>query len=573
MTLIRKMQVFLFASALLAAAVWLMAWLGLSGLIGASPGSAPPSPQALSSLRDTVFWCGLAASALALGLGAAASTGLGSRLRSLNALLAKAGAEAEAPAGSVSDGGFAPLEERLMRLLAERASLRDKAVALESEARSLAEERDLALERAAQARRSADNARKQGMSGAAGTIRTVVGAIQDVAGKLSAEVGKAGRGARLQAEMVLEASGAVEQLDATVLDAARNAARAADLAAQARQRAENGAQVVEGVVASISEAYGRTQELKGVVEDLGGQAQAIGRIMTVISDIADQTNLLALNAAIEAARAGEAGRGFAVVADEVRKLAEKTMQATREVGAVIEAIQSGAHGAVTGMEHAASEVERATEQARHSGAALGEIVSIVEDTADQVRAIATAAEQQSAMSVQIGRTVSHVRETSGETLDGMGHCEQGIESLLAQVGELANLNSVFTLLGRGVVQELVETLATSEEMASLDRARMEALLVRAMRQNAFLELAYATDATGVQVVGNIGQGGRIDASAVGQNWNSRPWFAGAMRDKDINISEVYTSTASDAPCITVSRPVTTPRGDIIGVLALDVNLK
>ena len=566
MTLMRKMQVFSIVSALFTASVWLVAWLGLSGATEAASGSGQTSSFALSSLKDTVFWCGLAAVALSLGLGAAFSMGLGSRLRALGALLSAAG---ESPGGDELAG----VERALARISAERQEGLGRISALESRTSELTEAKDVALAQAAQAKRSAENSRKHGMSGAAGTIRSVVGAIQEVAGGLSGEVDKAGRGARLQAEMVAEASSAVEQLDATVLDAARNAARAADLAAQARGRAENGAQVVEGVVSSISHAYGRTQELKSVVEDLGGQAQAIGRIMTVISDIADQTNLLALNAAIEAARAGEAGRGFAVVADEVRKLAEKTMLATREVGAVIDAIQSGAKGAVSGMEGAATEVEKATQEARRSGAALADIVSIVEETADQVRAIATAAEQQSAMSTQIGRTVSHVRETSSETLDGMTRCEQGIESLLAQVGELANLNSVFTLLGRGVVQELVERLATSEEMASLERPRMEALLARAMREHPFLELAYMTDASGVQVVANIGQGGALDGSAVGKSWSTRPWYVGAMRDKDINISEVYTSSASNAPCITVSRPVTTPRGEVVGVLALDVNLR
>ena len=129
--------------------------------------------------------------------------------------------------------------------------------------------------------------------------------------------------------------------------------------------------------------------------ELGKQAQGIGQIITVIEDIADQTNLLALNAAIEAARAGEAGRGFAVVADEVRKLAEKTMSATREVVDFVGAIQDCAQKNVVATDSAVKLVEESTGLAGQSGEALHAIVGMVQRTADQVRAIATASEEQS----------------------------------------------------------------------------------------------------------------------------------------------------------------------------------
>ena len=161
--------------------------------------------------------------------------------------------------------------------------------------------------------------------------------------------------------------------------------------------------------------------------------------MNVISDIADQTNLLALNAAIEAARAGDAGRGFAVVADEVRKLAEKTMASTNDVGNAIAAIQGSAGQSVQAMDNALAEVETATNLAQQSGDALQEIVSKVEASADQVRAIATASEQQSATSEEINQSIVRVNEMSGQTAQAMGEASRAVSELARQAERMSEL--------------------------------------------------------------------------------------------------------------------------------------
>ncbi len=260
--------------------------------------------------------------------------------------------------------------------------------------------------------------------------------VSAAADELSAQVEQVTRGAEVQGQRTAETATAMEEMNATVLEVARNSGSAAESADKASGKAKEGASVVEQAVTAIQRVYDQAQTLKGEMQGLGKQAEDISRILDVISDIADQTNLLALNAAIEAARAGDAGRGFAVVADEVRKLAEKTMQATKEVGQAIEAIQAGARKNIQSVEESGRTIEEATSLANKSGQALTEIVSFVEGTSDQVRSIATAAEEQSAASEEINRAVEDISQITAETGQGMMQSAQAIQELADQAGKL-----------------------------------------------------------------------------------------------------------------------------------------
>ena len=268
--------------------------------------------------------------------------------------------------------------------------------------------------------------------------------MAELSGEVSGQVDGVRAGAETQSARVTETAHSMEQMNDTILEVAKNAAGASEQASLTRTKAREGADVVGRAVDSIAAVQRLTTALKTDMESLGSQAQDIGRIMTVIEDIADQTNLLALNAAIEAARAGDAGRGFAVVADEVRKLAEKTMNATKEVGQSIAAIQTGVSRNIEGMEQAATAVDQATGLAGSSGQALQQIVELVEGTSDSMRGIATAAEEQSAASEQINRaveeahrvardTAQHMTETAGAVRD-LAELARGLEDLASGRG-------------------------------------------------------------------------------------------------------------------------------------------
>jgi methyl-accepting chemotaxis protein len=311
------------------------------------------------------------------------------------------------------------------------------------EAASEADKAKAATTEAEQARAQAEAAMRQGRRQAAERLEEAAIRLAEASRAVSGLVESSEDGAQQQRSRLSETTTVMEQMNATVLDVAKSAASAAGNAEASRQKAIAGAEAVDRVSEAVNEVRHGSQALKGHMADLGARAEGIGAIMNVISDIADQTNLLALNAAIEAARAGEAGRGFAVVADEVRKLAEKTMQATTEVGAAITGIRGGVAEAVAGVESSAATVARVSELSSNSGVSLREIVTLAEATSDQVRAIATASEEQSATSEEITRGIEAIADVAEENARAMSQADRSVagmgqeaEALLRLVDEL-----------------------------------------------------------------------------------------------------------------------------------------
>ncbi len=236
-----------------------------------------------------------------------------------------------------------------------------------------------------------------------------------------------------------------EEMAATSGDIARNCLMVANGAKIASQSASDGAKVVERTVDVMGQIAEKVHNTAKTVESLGARSDQIGAIIGTIEDIADQTNLLALNAAIEAARAGEQGRGFAVVADEVRALAERTTRATKEIGEMIKAIQKETRGAVLAMEQGVVQVKTGTEEAAKSGLALNEILEQVSDVAMQVNQIATAAEQQTATTGEISNNMHQITMVVQQTSRGSHESATAATQLNKNAEELQRLVHQFKL--------------------------------------------------------------------------------------------------------------------------------
>ncbi len=283
-------------------------------------------------------------------------------------------------------------------------------------------------------------------------LESILGHLGSIANKLSQateEISSASQevsgSARNQVDRVGQMSAAIEEMVANISQTNQNTGQATSVSEQATRTATDGARVVGQTIQGMQQIATRVSESAKSIGQLSNSAGEISRIIEVIRDIADQTNLLALNAAIEAARAGEQGRGFAVVADEVRKLADKTGQAASQIVGMVKEIQDQTTSAVQSMESSVEQVRIGTELADKAGESLNGIVQLVAQVSEMIRQISNASAEQNSAAEEISRNVEQFSSSTRDTAAGAEQSTQAAKELGQQAEELVTIINSFKL--------------------------------------------------------------------------------------------------------------------------------
>ena len=384
-------------------------------------------------------------------------------------------------------------------------------------------------------------------------------------------------GSSEQAASVIEITAAMEELARTAAQIADNASTQADLTARAEETGNTGSQAVDEAVQGVEEVKKRISGIATRADSLGTRSKEIYRVLDLITDIAQETHILSLNAAIEAAAAGEHGRRFSVVAEEVRRLAQRSQESVDSVRNLLDEFTGSIRATVVATEEGSKEAGRVLERARAAASAIDELRGASSDTARVAREISLATQQQNAASDQVVLTLKEVSQVVqrmadslkqfSSTADQLNDLGLGIQ-LVAQSFHLDSPHSLKREANRWA-GEIHRRFGSWEAI--------ESLLDELLSDNRYLELAYVIDSSGSQLAIAINEAvagtGEIPGPIrTGEGLTERPWFRGVMREGRMVITPVYESLLSGESCFTVAAPVRSGEGKTMGVLGLDVNV-
>lgn len=281
------------------------------------------------------------------------------------------------------------------------------------------------------------------LQGIISKVQTSVDNVSSSSNDLSATADDLSKGTNEQALQSEQVATAMTEMSQTIIDVAKNAGDASEAAGENSEIASKGKETSSYAIQAIQSSAAVVNDASEIIENLGNRSKEIGEIVSVITEIADQTNLLALNAAIEAARAGEQGRGFAVVADEVRKLAERTGKATEEIRDKIQLIQMESEKSVETMRRSKEEVDKGVELINAVNQTYDAIVSASTKSADMVQRIAAASEEQSTAAEQVSQSMENITNIARESSDASARIKEASAGLAALSSELKEMTAWF----------------------------------------------------------------------------------------------------------------------------------
>jgi methyl-accepting chemotaxis protein len=401
-------------------------------------------------------------------------------------------------------------------------------------------------------------------------VATAAGSVQRTSSELASASSQ-------QAAAVVEITATTEELARTAGQIASNASGQAELAAQSETAGNDGAAALESAVAGVEAVRQHMEAIAGRADTLGSRSRDIYRILDLITEIAQETHILALNAAIEASAAGEHGERFSVVADEVRRLAERSRESVDSVRSHLDEFGGAIRGVVVATEEGSKAATQVLEGSRNTQEAIAQLRSALSGTARAAREISLATQEQRTASDQVVLTLREVSEVVQRIADGLAQYTGAADRLNQLALSIQLLTQSFRIDSE---HSLKHHLARWTDRLSDFSGNLEAVggvLEDVLEECPYLELAYLVDLGGSMLAFSanrdlVGEREHPGSAAVGQNYADRPWFQAVARDRRAAVTPIYDSLLTGDRCFTIAVAVRNSAAEMVGTLGVDVNL-
>ncbi len=381
-----------------------------------------------------------------------------------------------------------------------------------------------------------------------------------------------------QAAAVVEITASTEELARTAGQIAGNSAAQAELAARSETAGDAGAASVEAAVIGVDAVRQHMDAISGRADTLGSRSREIYRVLDLITEIAQETHILSLNAAIEASAAGEHGERFSVVAEEVRRLAERSRESVDTVRNHLDEFTSSIRGVVLATEEGSKAAYQVLEQSRSAQEAIAQLRAALAETARAARQISLATQEQRGASDQVAETLREVGSVIQRIAEGLNRYTDAADRLNQLALSIQLLTQSFRIDSQHSLRHQLLKWTTALQDYSGNLEAVEGLLEDLLDDSPFLEMAYLVDLSGCMVTFAVNRdrvGGRQlpGSVAVGQSYADRPWFQAVTRDGRSAVTPAYDSLLTGDPCFTIAVAVHDYHGSVIGTLGVDVNLR